>query len=516
MQDQLTTEHIREQVERRKAEEAAAIPADQETKKNGRITTKFIKDCLNADELGHGLLYAAVHRGRFLYDNTTGQWLVFEDHSWRQDHMNKSLAGVEDVVDLLIDELQKITGQIVQAAAAGDSDKVKSLRREEKRLLYHIGQLRKDRGRTVCLKMARTCKTPLAIRGDELDLDPWLLACANGVLDLRTGKFGPGRPEQLISKASPISWEGLDASAKLFEISLLESLNGRDQVVSFLQRVLGYCLTGLSREHIFIVFAGEGRNGKSTLVECIKHVLGPLSAPVQCEMLLDQGRMKSSSGPSPDLMALRGLRIAFASETDEGRRFSPGRVKWLSGGDSIVARDLQSKQTYFAPTHKLILSTNHRPHAPGDDFAFWERLLLINFDLKFVEREVFERNERPVKKGLADQLKTESPGILAWLVRGCLFYQNEGLKPPKEILEATAEYRKAEDLLGEYLDACCQKVDLAVTSAKDLYSSFCTWFSENISEKTTVKQKRFGELLGRRFERKPVNGYAHYVGIKIK
>ena len=262
------------------------------------------------------------------------------------------------------------------------------------------------------------------------------------------------------------------------------------------------------------------------MTEIIQTVLGgqnataSLAGPVQSEMLLDQGKNRSAAGPSPDIMSLRGLRIAFASETDEGQRFSPARVKWFSGGETLTGRYPHDKRNVsFEPSHLLCLLTNHKPHAPASDFAFWERLLLVDFPLSFVDRKPQNENERPMDKGLKDCLLQELPGIAAWLVRGCLEWQRAGLDPPAKVREATAEYRKDEDMLADFIEECCilqqpGESDIR-TPASELYDAFCEWFKVNISSKKTVSQKAFGKMMLEKFQRERKGGIYYYYGISV-
>ena len=175
-----------------------------------------------------------------------------------------------------------------------------------------------------CLDFAKANdQSPLAIRGDEIDAQPWSFAVANGVIDLRTGVPRPGRPDDYLMKSSPVEWQDIDAPCPTWERFVKEVMDDDQEVADFLRRAFGYGITGLSTEHVFIVFHGRGRNGKGIMTEIIQEVLGgrdassALAGPVQSEMRLDQGK-RSVAGPSPDIMALRGLRLAFASETDEG------------------------------------------------------------------------------------------------------------------------------------------------------------------------------------------------------
>ncbi len=484
-------------------------------KRNGKITSQFIQDCLFSGELGDGTLFAAVHKEQFLYNNMAAEWLKWTGHTWGLDVMQEVMAGAEDVVDCLLDEAGKVSEQINWAVKKGDDGWKERLESKREAIYKRIYRYRTDKGRNAMIKFARTCKDPIAIRGDELDLHPWLFACANGVIDLRTGKFREGRQDEYISKASPVEWKGLEAPAEKFEKWILEVLSGDQDLVAFVRRSLGYSITGLSKEHVLLVLWGGGRNGKGTLVELISHVLGPLASPIQAEMLLDQGRARSSAGPSPDIMALRGLRIAFASETDEGRRFSPARVKWLTGGDTLVGRHPHDKhEVHFAPTHTLILLTNNKPGAPDTDFAFWERVRLIPFKLAFVDREPSAPNERKAVKGLAEELKQEASGILAWLVRGCLEYQQRGLDPPLAVREATADWQKAENEILDFLEEYCKRDDMEQDLASRLYDNFNRWFKANRSRKG-ISQTMFGRIMGKRFGKKKVEGIVYYVGIKL-
>lgn len=509
-------EKTRKKVKERADQEAASYP--KETRDNGKISSAFIDACLNANELGSGLLYAAIHRDKFVFNNTTGEWLVFNGHTWERDTMEQALAAVEDVVDRLLEEMQSLGEKIECAIKEHDQDKVLHLEAKRARIIKWIYKLRETKGRNACLLFARTCKDPLAVEGKEFDRNPWLLGCANGVIDLRTGELHTGRPEQYISKASPVEWKGLNEPAPTWERFLEEILEGHKEVIAFLQRSLGYSMAGLSREHMLLILHGRGWNGKGTLIETLGRILGPLASPIPAEMLLDQGKAKNSGGPTPDIMMLQGLRFAFASETDENRRFSPSRVKWLTGADTLTGRNPYDKRPLsFEPTHTLVLLTNNKPSAPPEDFAFWERVYLITFRLSFVNRDPVAEYERPVDLDMMDKLKKEASGILAWLVRGTISYLERGLEPPEEIWKETAEYRRDEDLLADFLEEYCDLTDLrATSSATELYDRAAEWWRENVSEKKELTQTRFGRMMRKRFDRTKIAGKNYYVGIALK
>jgi putative DNA primase/helicase len=238
-------------------------------------------------------------------------------------------------------------------------------------------------------------------------------------------------------------------------------------------------------------------------------------------MLLEQRWGRTSSGPSPDIMSLKALRIAFASETDEGRRFSTSRAKWLSSGDTLTGRNPHDKHaTVFDPTHLLCLLTNNLPHAPGEDFAFWQRIHLIPFSVRFVDKPSAS-NERPCDKELPYKLKAEAPGILAWLVRGCLEWQRQGLNPPLVVRSATEQYRFNEDLIAEFLNDCCYPKDKTRENArekfKDLYKAFENWYLDTIGDtKYMPQKKKFNALMEKKFTRNKTGGQIWFHGVLLK
>jgi putative DNA primase/helicase len=452
-------------------------------------------------------------------------------HHWEIDMAHESLYAVEDIVDRFLEETIKVEEEIAAAAKFNNEDAKEKLEKLKKRIYGKIYWFRSDKGRNACLKFARTCgETSLSIRGDELDVNPWLLGCPNGVLDLRSGKFRDGRQSDNISKTCNVEWKGIDESAPHWEEWLKqvfdndnpdeeERIKQRDELIAFVRRVFGYGIAGLNIEHIFVVLHGQGRNGKDTFVNIISHVLGTMAGTIQSEMLLSSKNTKSSAGPSPDVMGLKGLRLAFASETDEGQRFSPAKVKWYTGGGQLVGRHPHDKyEIRFMPTHTLVLLTNHKPGTPTDDFAFWERVHLIPFKLSFVDRDPVGANERRVIKGVSEMLKEEGSGILAWLVMGCLLYQRDGLKPPQVVIEATSDWRRDDDLLADFLEECCEDVELNEESSADLYARFAKWYRKNINsdEKKTPKNKRFGSALSKKYVPFKSYGMVMYKGIKLK
>ena len=516
---------IRSQVEARVRDEQVQLGQDKAEKEP--IDTEFVLDCLRHNERGDGVLFASLHRGKFCYEATAGRWLVWNGAHWEGDITGKALAAVEAVALRYQAEALALGRQI---EAGADEEATKRLQDQRNKLYRRAERLRAVKGRNNTLNFATTCGDgSLVITGDCLDTKPWLLACRNGVVNLETGELEPGRPDDYLEKATPLDFPtgaaishylatGENSPCPNWEAFLVEILNGRQHCAEYLQRFLGYSVSGLIREHVVAIWHGaNGRNGKGTVLECLQGCLGPLAAPVAAELLLDQGRARSSAAPSPDVMQLKGLRVAIASEVDQGRKFSTARVKSLAGGDRLAGRHPNDKHiTTFLPSHQLVLATNAKPKAPAEDAAFWARLHLLEFELSFVDKPSAP-HERPVDRRLTEKLMAEASGILAWLVRGCLMYQKVGLAPPPEVLAATSSYRESEDLLGAFIEERIEQDQDAVVTARALYDAFKIWYAANVSEKVP-SVKWFGDQMTRKFS-KDLGGpgkTTRYLGLTLR
>lgn len=383
-----------------------------------------------------------------------------------------------------------------------------------KGIFSKIQDLQQVRYRKNVLKFAAAGEDGLGISNTVWDQDPMLIGCPNGLLTLRSGELSNGRSEQYIRSIIPTRYDGLNVPCPQWGKFLHEIFNGQKEVIDFVQRLFGYALTGLCSEHIFVILSGQGRNGKSTLLEVMRAVLGgQITGAIPGEMLLSRTVGNSSAGPRADIMHLRGKRIVWASETNEGKSFDISAVKYFVGGDTLTGRSPYGKQQLnFQPTHTLFLATNHRPQAKTDDYAFWQRVVTIDFSLSFVKEPAkdFERQANP---RIREILLQEAPGILAWLVRGGLAYVQEGQLHLPEIVKLTTQrYREAEDTLSEFFQSCCVLGDQLAVQAATLHAVYHEWCKNNGYDPMTLK--RFGMKMQKRFVRKP-GAYVYYVGIGI-
>jgi putative DNA primase/helicase len=253
--------------------------------------------------------------------------------------------------------------------------------------------------------------------------------------------------------------------------------------MEFLQRAIGYSLTGLTTEDCLFLLYGTGRNGKSRLLDACHALLGPYAKTAQMSSFLHQEKDTVRN----DLADLHGVRFVSAIETAEGKRLSEGLIKQLTGGDRLKARFLFEEYFEFLPCFKMFLAVNHKPEIRGTDVAIWERIRLIPFTV-YIPPE--DRD-----KQLGEKLRQELPGILAWAVRGCLAWQKDGLQPPDAVLHATEAYRNEMDVIGRFLEACCVVApgDTSVrTQATTLYNAFRDWCTQG-GEKEMLTQTAFGD-----------------------
>ena len=362
------------------------------------------------------------------------------------------------------------------------------------------------------LKLAQSMPT-IPVAPEALDTYPWLLNCPNGVLDLRTGVLVPPDPALYLTKCLPISYDA-SAECPTWDQFLWRAMGGittpegdrmsseelteRGRVnercallVAYLQRAVGYALTGSTREQCLFVLHGPTKTGKSTFLGMIHGMLGAYAQATAMETFMS----KEQSTNTNDLAALAGSRYVCALEGETNKRFSEALVKRITGGmDGLTVRFLFEEFFTFRPTFKVFLGTNHKPVIRDSDSAIWERIRLVPF---IVEIPLDERD-----KDLEEKLATEFPGMLAWAVRGCLRWQQEdSLAEPPQVVAATKQYRHEMDEVGWFLDEMCTiGEDYLKTQSSTLLEAFHTWsghkwmthrvFTEYLTKKG-YEQKRF-------------------------
>ena len=320
-----------------------------------------------------------------------------------------------------------------------------------------------------------------ASRVDQWDRDDWLLGTPDGVVDLRTGNLRSGRPEDYITKTTACAPAPPGTPAPLWTEFLNRITDGNTELQKYEQRFFGYALTGSIQEHAFVFGDGSGANGKGVKCNTIKGAFGDYAISIPTEML-----MVSRNDRHPtELARLRGIRLAFGSETQDGRRWDEAKLKGLTGGDPIPARFMRGDYFEFSPTFKLFIIGNHRPSIRGVDEAMRRRLHLIPFTVTIPDEEQDQE--------LEEKLKAEWPAILRWCIDGCLDWQCQKLNPPESVTAATTNYLDAEDAVSLWIEECCTEDSRAWKSSKSLFASWKGWADR--AEEFVGSQKRFSGVL---------------------
>jgi len=348
-------------------------------------------------------------------------------------------------------------------------------------------------------------QTGITVSLAEFDTDPYKLNFLNGTLDLQTGQLYEHTPLDFISKQIQLDY---DPRAKCPQwLKFLDDVMDHDQnLINYIQRCVGYSLTGDTSEQCLFVLHGAGSNGKSVFIETILKVLGEdYTKTARAETIL--AKEHNRAGATPDIARLRGARLVSINEIPLGSRLNESIVKEMTGNDSITARFLFSEEFTFTPNFKLWIRTNNKPVIKEAGEAIWRRMRLIPFTVVIPE---INKDAKLILK-----LQKEWQGIIAWAVQGCLEWQKNGLQTPEKVQSATKEYRADEDILKPFFeDKCILNPDVK-TIAGDLYKAYIQWCEEN--KERAANNTRFGRLLSERgFEKKRITAGNVWLGIGVK
>lgn len=383
-----------------------------------------LADGFHPTDLGNARRLVSLWGTKLRYADRWKMWYCWDGRRWVQDP-DKVQVG-QRAVDVP-GYLFKLVGKV------GNSE-------DRDRLYRHALASESSRALESTIRLARLARG-VQLDYEQFDLNPWLLNCGNGVLDLRTGELLPHDPGYLCSRITPVEYDPTAEAPHLEEF--LDQVLPDPLVRRYVQRFCGYCLTGSVSEQIFPIWWGEGANGKSTLIELMRYAMGEYAVQVAPEML-----MASSGDHHPTMYAdLFRARLAFREETKELGRLDESRVKSLTGGGRVKARRMREDFWEFDPTHQLVLVTNHQPTIEGTDHAIWRRVHLVPFVARVEEADQV--------KDLADIVAyLELPGVLRWAVEGCRQWQEVGLDPPQGVLAATRDYQEGSDVVGRFLRDC--------------------------------------------------------------
>lgn len=414
-------------------------------------------------DMGNARRLVVAHGQDLRHCKAHGGWLVWDGRRWSHDLTDEIWRRAKDTVLRIYTEAATADDETERSALAKWAVKSESAAR-----------LRD------MVALARS-EPEVAIAPDDLDADPWLLNVRNGTLDLRTGELRPHNPDNLITHIADVEYDP-EAPFPEWTAFLKRVTQGDVELEAYLQRAVGYSLTGKVSEQVLFFLYGSGANGKSTFLNVLLSLLGDYGKQADPELLLaHQGDVHPTG-----MADLQGSRLVVCSEVEEGRRWAEVTVKQLTGGDRIKARFMRQDFFEFSPTFKIWLAANHKPTVRGSDHAIWRRLKLVGFEARIPPAEqIADFDERLIAE--------EAAGILRWAVEGCVLWQQQrGLSEPTAVEEAVAEYRAEEDVLGAFLEECC---DIEPQSA--LLTDDTRWFATNSQLMSAYQEwaKRNGERL---------------------
>ncbi|QPF46854.1 phage/plasmid primase, P4 family [Bacillus subtilis] len=430
-------------------------------------------------ELGNAERLVYYHGKNIRYCNEL-DWLIWNGKMWEEDSKRQIEA-------LTAQTLRAIYGE---AKAMEDSYRKKQLNDWAK----------KCERRNIRMNTILDTRPMVAVRKQELDSHKYLFNCENGVIDLKTGELLPHDREFLFTKISSVAYQK-DADCpnwKAFLESIFIDEQGQPnyEIIDFMQKAIGYSLTGDTTEQVMFFLFGNGRNGKSTFINTVQQLLGDYGRQTNSDTFI---KKKNDSSINNDIARLDGARFVSAVESEEGQQLSESLVKQITGGEKMSARFLRQEYFEFTPEFKVFFTTNHKPIVKGSDEGIWRRIRLVPFTVTIPKEKV--------DKKLPQKLAAEMPGILRWAVEGCLKWQKEGLKEPEVIRKATEGYREDMDILGPFLAERCVIHPAAKIESKEIYKEYKNWCFEN--DDVELKNRAFYRQL-------EIRGFKKEVGAKNK
>lgn len=426
-----------------------------------------------------------IDRYGHLYKHSyiTNKFYIYDGQKWKVDDRGAIRKLIDEMIESIKNEKVLHSEDVTEEEA-----------REAFQKYYKKTRGTQSKKNIMNELMHRKTVTP-----DEFDKDDMLLNVANGYIDLTSRELYKHDINRMFSQIS-----NTDYSEKMQPAVWLDFLNdifaGDKAVIRYIQKALGYSLTGSTREQVMFILFGKGRNGKSIFVETIAEILGDYSNNMQAKSLM----VKKNDNVNTDIARLSKARFVTSSEPNEGFRFDEGLIKQITGGDKVTARFLYAEEFEYTPKFKIWVSTNHKPIIRGTDDGIWRRLVLIPFDVQIPEEKV--------DKDLKYKLLREAPAILNWMAEGAYMWMREGLDLPEKLKDAGQTYRTEMDVVEQFIEDECKRVDDGRVKANELYSVYKIWANENNAYK--MSNKDFGQKMKEKFKSKRMNTGMYYLGLE--
>lgn len=446
-------------------------------KKDKEYPIRSYDDTGNADRF--------IDRYGHLYKHSyiTNKFYIYDGQKWKVDDRGAIRKLIDEMIESIKNEKVLHSEDVTEEEA-----------REAFQKYYKKTRGTQSKKNIMNELMHRKTVTP-----DEFDKDDMLLNVANGYIDLTSRELYKHDINKMFSQIA-----NTDYSEKMQPAVWLDFLNdifaGNKAVIRYIQKALGYSLTGSTREQVMFILFGKGRNGKSIFVETIAEILGDYSNNMQAKSLM----VKKNDNVNTDIARLSKARFVTSSEPNEGFRFDEGLIKQITGGDKVTARFLYAEEFEYTPKFKIWVSTNHKPIIRGTDDGIWRRLVLIPFDVQIPEEKV--------DKDLKYKLLREAPAILNWMAEGAYMWMREGLELPEKLKASSKAYRTEMDVIEQFIEDECKRVDDGRVKANELYSVYKNWANENNAYK--MSNKDFGQKMKEKFKSKRMNTGMYYLGLE--
>jgi P4 family phage/plasmid primase-like protien len=412
-------------------------------------------------DAGNAECMVALYGDVIRYDHTREKWLVWDGVRWSIDD-----EGIAQRAAVAMTRLRQRV-----------ATELEDLETRRRLTLWGLSSENIQRV-NAAIKMAQFYE-PFSTTINRYDNDPLLATTMNGTLDLRGGSFRKSHPYDYLTMQLGCEFSP-EAKAPRWEKFLREVFGGDEQLIEYIQRAVGYSLTGDTSEQVLFLCYGSGANGKSVFLEVVRQLLGDYAGAASFDTF-DAGNRNSASN---DLAALKGKRLVTVIETEEDRRLAEAKVKMVTGQDEITCRFLFKEFFTYRPQFKLWMAMNHKPVIRGTDRGIWRRIRLIPFTQSFEGRE---------DRGLIGKLTNELPGILNWALEGLRKWQESGLSVPKAVKEATEEYRRESDSIGQWLDERTARNIVSKLRASEAYRNYYEWALER--GERPFNQKNWGQTL---------------------
>lgn len=440
-------------------------------------------------DAGAAEMLAGLHQDQILFNHNQGTWLLWRDHAWMVD-------GKGVITQYMVEAARKLA---LSAMAIHDEDR-------RNNICKHARALESKTKLTAAVDICKTLPR-VAVSTEDMNKDPMLLATTSGVVDLKTGVLRAGNPSDKISHISHAAYD-TEALCPRWHRFLGEIFANNAEVINFVQRSIGYTLTGLTTEQCLFMLIGNGANGKSVFLEILHALLGTYAYNTPFSTFI---RSNNTSQQTNDIAALVGRRLVISSETNEGVVIDESKVKSITGSDVVTARFLHQEFFEFRPVCKVWVAVNHAPRVRDDSDAFWRRVRRIDFPVQF--------SADMADKYLSQTLLSELPGILRWAVEGCLLWQTDGLMPPDSVRKATLQYRQDSDPLSDFLGTCFivnkdnKALFVTVEDAYKAYSAYARQRELKLHERMSFE--KFQARFNRDYQRDTIGEQRVYLGIGL-